>query len=344
MYQLTKAIASLLAVTVLAAPSPANDANPIPHTANGVIEVLKNNSFGNSKPLNEASLFERLNSDHFSSTNANVAVSVHVGSDYEATPTFLGKQVGFSFKLPARGTSVWKQPSGTRMLPIFFSHFRYTVPVPHTDGSVSISNILLDQRAGNRIKILDTDSRLCNSKRQLTALLAKSNCFVLAPAWAMDSNGRILPSRYQEVGRKIFLKVDLSSPDIKYPIVTQALLGTQLIDREAWIANPPFGPTLEIFPSYFGRMMGYLSTYPLSPPQIGALDVVSAGIAWYEVIAKATSRQKTLANSETMHVQFLCHYFFVSKAKATKRSWNLDLARPARDLATAVRFQCNVPL
>lgn len=323
---------------------PTNDAKPMPLTANAVIDALRNNRLGDSTPLNEASLFERLNSGLFSSKNADVEVSVRVGYNYEVTPTLLGKQLGFSFKFPASSISVWKPPSGTKVLPIFLSHYTYTVPVPHTDGSVSIANILLDQRAGNRIKILDSHSRLCNSKRQIGALLAKSNCFVLAPPWAMDSNGRILPSRYQEVGRKVFLKVDLSRPEIKYPIVTQALLGSQFIEREAWIANPPFGPTLEVFPSYFGRIMGYLSTYPLSPPQIGALDAVSAGIAWNEVIAKAPSRQKALANSATMHIQFLCHYFFVSKAKVTKRSWNLDLARPARDLATAVRFQCNAPL
>jgi Protein of unknown function (DUF2599) len=335
----------LLSLALLADAGPSPNPSNVSPLALGAISALSNSEFQANPPLDSVSYLQAKPMKTYVSQVNGITVRVNLGKSKSAVVTNGNQRLEAQFSFPSSGAYIWKSSKTPGVLALLADGHTVLVPLPRTDGSLSISNVLLDPRAGNRIRLLDSANNLClpvNSAKP-KKVRARTLCFYIAPAWAMDSNGTNVPSTYEFSSRGVYQRINTNGIKPRYPIVTQALLGVSFVYKETWIANHPVGPTLEVFPTGFGRIMGLLSTYPTTNTAKATLDFLGSTAAWLEVVQKGQPRQKALARSASMRIQFLCHYFFVSKVRQDKASWNLDLARPKTDLATAVRFRCNPP-
>jgi hypothetical protein len=138
----------------------------------------------------------------------------------------------------------------------------------------------------------------------------------VAPAWAIDAQGKEVPSRYRIEGTTLIQEVDHGDRGVAYPVVADPWLCFALINSTSWS-----GSTLRVYPTDYGRW--------------GASVARSA--AWDEVKAKTPG---TRENTSSMTDQFLCHYD-ARPLTSTKASWNLDLNRPYVNYAWLLARGCN---
>lgn len=320
--------------------SPTPEPNLLSPNLSSALLTLRSPKLASNPPFDSVRYLQAQRRNTFTSVANNIGTNITLAKTRTAAVENVGGLLSVNFHFPGEHSFVWQSPDNSGAILLYEGRNYVTVPIPRSDGSISISNVLFSKRSGSRFKVLDGLSNLCLPKKAKNSL---SHCLYLAPAWAMDSAGNRVPSNYEMSGHGLYQRINTTGLKPTYPIVTQALLGSTFIARESWMANPPVGPTLSIVPSPFGRIMGFLSTYPAQNVSLATFDLIGSSAAWLEVVQKGQSRQHVLAKSGSMHIQFLCHYFYVSKIRPDKGSWNLDLARPETDLATAVRFRCNPP-
>lgn len=148
-----------------------------------------------------------------------------------------------------------------------------------------------------------------------------------APAWATDAAGKAVPTSYSIDGNELVQTVDLSSPDIAFPVVADPWFGIALIDHTRWANTWQYSPTLQIFPTWWGRHTG----------------VAANGAAWSEVLSKTARSGHPNPNTSAMRVQFDCHWYAVRTYAPNKPSWDLDSRLSYTSLSNEIRYGRNYP-
>ncbi|MBO0980772.1 hypothetical protein [Microbacterium sp. SD291] len=189
-----------------------------------------------------------------------------------------------------------------------------TIPVVKDDGSVQIATVLdgpesptayeygITIAGGGSLSLTDEGVVLVTgADGKLTG--------AVAPAWALDADGRNVPTRYEVQGDTLVQIVDHTEGSFSYPIVADPWMGGNLFDRMntgSWNSQPRYS----LFRSTWGAVVsGYATATPI---------FLSAG--WSE----AVSRWPVLTSKETLHQQYDCHAFY---AILKPDSWNLEKAR-----------------
>jgi hypothetical protein len=165
----------------------------------------------------------------------------------------------------------------------------------------------------------------------------------LAPAWAIDANGTLLNSHYALSGNSVTQIIEGQGIQIAYPVIADPWLGFDLIDHTTWTNVSSYSPTLAVYPTAWGRTVAAATSYPFGGVVLSTLDILSSNAGWSETLNKTYRPGHPDPNTTSMYQQFQCHFFYVSKKDPTKASWNLDIRRPAANLAIQLLNSCNVP-
>lgn len=208
-----------------------------------------------------------------------------------------------------------------------------TVPVVKTDASVEITTVISSSSAPTRYGYtvsVPEGGILSQDSDGIVSVLDSAGGWIagFAPAWANDANGSSVLTHYEIDGSTLVQVVDLSSPDIAFPVVADPWLGIALIDHTTWGNLWQYSPSLQVFPTWWGRY--------------GA-GIAADGAAWAETLSKTARAGHPNPNTSTMQVQFDCHFQVVRLKSPGKPSWNLDTKLPWTDFANEVRYGCNYP-
>lgn len=208
-----------------------------------------------------------------------------------------------------------------------------TVPVVLKDGSVQMNTVIQNAAAPSSYSYaitVPTGGSLRLEKDGSVSILDSNASWKagIAAPWAKDSKGANLPTYYTVSATTLTQTVDLSVKNITFPVVADPWLGIDLIDHTTWGNLWQYSPTLEVFPTWWGR-------YGAGAPANGA--------AWSETLAKTSRSGHPNPNTSSMQVQFDCHFQVVRIKAPNKPSWNLDTKLPWTDFANEVRYGCNYP-
>jgi len=206
----------------------------------------------------------------------------------------------------------------------------FTVPVVVSDGSVQINTVIESAAAPSTFKytfdLPPGGSIVAGSKGSYTIVDGGGGWVAgIAPAWAKDANGVDLKTSYVVDGSTL-VQVVAVPKDAAYPIVADPWLGFDTIDHTKWVNTWQYSPTLQVFPTWWGRYTG----------------VAANGEAWNEVVSK-TSTNRSSVTTAAMRVQFDCHWYAVRVYAPNKPSWDLDTKLPNTSLANEINYGCNYP-
>ncbi len=222
----------------------------------------------------------------------------------------------------------------------------YSSVISKNDGSLQFVTILTDRRAPTRFayKIsMPTGFKASVRGDGSLSISTADSRFVagVAPAWAADARGVSVPTHFELSGSTLTQVVDHQNKDFAYPVVADPWLGFNLIDHTTWTSDSPYSPTLSVYPTTWGRTVGFSTTFPLGGLILGSLDLLSVNSAWAETLSVTTRAGHPNPDTQSMFLQFECHFFYVSKRSPNKVSWNLDSKRPYAPLATQISTSCN---
>jgi hypothetical protein len=223
-----------------------------------------------------------------------------------------------------------------------------TAAIVKTDGSIQFSTVIANENAPSKYSYdFSSPSALTLTMDPQTGSVSVIDANGkwaggLAPAWALDSDGKKVKTFYTVDGSSVTQHVDVTQPGITFPVVADPWLGITLVDHTSWITNPPVGPTLQVYPTLYARQLGLVSD-PLS-----GISQLVADALWSEMLSKTATTGHPAANTATMKGQLLCHFYFVAKdvrpniMGILKPSWNLDSNRPAGNLVQLLLSGCNI--
>lgn len=201
-----------------------------------------------------------------------------------------------------------------------------TVPVLKDDGSVQITTIISDASAPTSFDydftlpagvslVLDGDSGF------VTAMDGDALVIGVAPAWAVDADGRAVPTHYEVQGSTLRQVVDHTTAAVTYPVVADPWAGQRLFDTVALAGYVRGAWNVKLVTSGWGRLI-----------QAGALggwgqgQLILNGAGWVE----ATSRVSTLNNRATYYQQYQCHVLGAYTPASGGPSWDLEGYRASR--------------
>ncbi len=173
-----------------------------------------------------------------------------------------------------------------------------TVPIVKDDGSIQIATVITDAaspttytyRVGGDISAIEPQDD--------GALILKSSSGstigVVAPPWAVDSDGVHLPTSYNVEGT-YFTQTVVFSKDTVFPVVADPWLGVDLISSHKWYTASG-KPAISVAVT----------------PMMGAVnEFVAATVGWDElktkVKAKSSSKYTELTTHGTYNDQWFCH-------------------------------------
>ena len=145
-----------------------------------------------------------------------------------------------------------------------------------------------------------------------------------APPWAIDSDGKEVPTHFDIQGNHLIQVIDHTDSNINYPVVADPWMGWDLIESAYWDYRSP-GMTLFVSPTWLARAWG---------------GYYFMGIhSWNEVYFKYRTLNNFLLldNYWGMRDQHICH----QQHAWFKPTWNLDVWRPDVSYFQTVIALCN---
>ncbi len=142
--------------------------------------------------------------------------------------------------------------------------------------------------------------------------------------WAIDSEGKKIPTRYEVRGNAVVQVVEHLRSDTRYPVVADPWMWIDLIKSASWKYNRPYGWTLQVKPTAWARA--------------NAGSYLVGVYGWDELYGKYKNRGLN-TNLGGMRDQFICHQDLM--VAALKSSWNLDEWRPDVSYAQTKLALCN---
>jgi hypothetical protein len=269
-------------------------------------------------------------------------------------PITISNKVGmFAIRIRHEDSFIKSFSMTTGPLTYLFQGGHFTSPIIKQDGSLQIvseiqnpqasSNLIYEFNLPHSMRLVsDIDSGLILIVDAAGAMVGG-----IAPAWAIDADGKQVKSWYELHGNTVSQKIDTTMSGITYPIIADPWLGFDLISNSTWAAtlNPPdkYAPTLNVYPSEWGRVVAAATTFPLGDLTKIALDSMAVRAGWDETLAKTAKSATRNPNTQSMYHQFECHFFYVSKRAPNKVSWNLDLKRRDANFVDQALNNCNMP-
>lgn len=134
-----------------------------------------------------------------------------------------------------------------------------TVPITKSGGSVQITTVVEDSVAPERFEYVFTLPRgasMTEAKGGVITIVGSDGDFIggVAPAWAVDAGGTVVPTHYEVEGAKLTQVIDHSKGDFRYPIVADPWLGLylfQAINVNSFLSQP----RVNLAPSSWGLSM-----------------------------------------------------------------------------------------
>ncbi|MDZ5144866.1 hypothetical protein [Microbacterium testaceum] len=216
-----------------------------------------------------------------------------------------------------------------------------TVPVLKDDGSVQITTIMSDKSAPSSYAYhltLPATARLTlDASGFVSATIGDELALGVAPAWAVDAEGRAVPTHYEIDGSTLRQVVDHSSSSFAYPIVADPWAGQRLFDS-VWISGYTRGiANVSLVTSPWGRMI------QAGVQGWGQGQLILNGAGWAEAVSKA----KVLGGRSTYYQQYQCHVLGAYTPASGGPSWDLEGYRANRlnwriD-GGAFPYKCNWP-
>jgi hypothetical protein len=196
-----------------------------------------------------------------------------------------------------------------------------TVPVIKDDGTLAINTLITGADSPTRYTYRLTipgGARLALTPDGGAQVKGEDgvSLAIFEPAWARDSTGAPVPSRFIVDGATLTQIVDHDADGVSYPVVADPWWRPAYISHVSWFRRPQ-GWTLGVVPTKFGRVTSF----------------AARGSAWREVQVKARS-----ALNRSMYLQFVCH---ADWAPPWRPSWNLDTWRRDVGYWSTVRARCN---
>ncbi|MBD8206805.1 hypothetical protein IFU08_06540 [Microbacterium sp. CFBP 8790] len=200
-----------------------------------------------------------------------------------------------------------------------------TVPVLKDDGSVQVTTIINDESAPTHydydLTLPDgTTLTLDNESGVVIAMDEEELVIGIAPAWAVDANGRAVATHYEIHGSTLRQIVDHTVDTVAYPVVADPWMGQQLFSRVEY-ANWERGAwNIKLVTSGWGRSI-----------QIGVLgwgqgQLILNGAGWNE----AVGRVRILSSRATYYQQYQCHVLGAYTPASGGPSWDLEGFRANR--------------
>lgn len=214
-----------------------------------------------------------------------------------------------------------------------------TVPVMKDDGSVQVTSILADTSAPTSY---DYDLHLpegatisVGETGVVTATAGERFIMGVAPAWAVDADGKTVPTHYEVRGSTLTQIVDHHSGEFAYPIVADPWMGVRLFSR-IWVAGSQH---ISMTTSTWGKVIqatgggaGWLHG-----------QMILNGAGW----AEATSAIRMLTTKATYYQQYQCHVLGAYTPLTGGPSWDLEGWRANRPWwrtdGGAFPYKCNWP-
>ena len=239
-----------------------------------------------------------------------------------------GDPIRVSLPFAARASDATGTTAGPAVVAYDNDNGSTTVPVLKDDGSVEITTVIAraDAPSTYSYKVsIPSGGALKPDNSGAVAIVDAAGNYVagFAAPWATDANGRSVPTRYTISGTTLTQTVDLKEGNVAYPVVADPWLGIALIDHVKWVTYSKWSPTLAVTPTLFGR----------------AATVAAGWAAWDEVVKLGGSK----ANTNSMNIQFFCHWDAVRVYAPTKPTWDLDSKRPNTSLVNEINYKCNYP-
>ena len=315
------------------------------------------NALASATPPSEqvgATPLSNLNSSHITSTSQELVASV-AGRSSVAIPLNTQDKIrvkltsGYSLAvgLPFAGRAKrgFKVVNGVTAFDN--QNGSFTSVISKTDGSVQFVTMLMDPQAPDSYTYkfeIPTGFKSAVQANGSVILASSDSEFIagIAPAWAVDAHGTPVPTHYELSGSSLTQVVDHSNKALAYPLIADPWLGFSLIDHTSWTSDSPYSPTLSVYPTPWGRTVAFSTTYPFLGPTLGTLDLLSMNAAWSEILSETSLVGHPNPDTPSMLMQFECHFFYVSKKKPEKVSWNLDSKRPYAPLGIQFLTGCNV--
>ena len=151
-----------------------------------------------------------------------------------------------------------------------------------------------------------------------------------ATPWAIDSDGKKIPTHYEIRGDSVVQLVEHLDGETHYPVVADPWLWMNLIYSAEWTSSSA-GQTLKVYPTNWARSLAFTSAS------------YAVGVAgWNELYSKYKNFGRGIKiNLTGMKDQYICHQQFVAVKDPKKTSWNLDEYRPNVGYLATVNASCN---
>jgi len=200
-------------------------------------------------------------------------------------------------------------------------------------GSVRILTILNDADAPTEYEYdvsIPTGGYMKKIQDGSVKILDKNKKFVGAftPAWALDKNGKKVPTHYEIRGNKLIQIVEHLSVNVTYPVVADPYYAVKMVKHAFWKyryasgGNDWYNWKLTVIPTDFGRSAGNHF----------------ANVGWNELIRKVSYLDE---NTASMKRQYECHvrYAWIQ----SRKEYHLEHWRPYASWGTMLRYGCNPP-
>ncbi|KZX22527.1 hypothetical protein [Rathayibacter tanaceti] len=213
-----------------------------------------------------------------------------------------------------------------------------TAAVTKDDGSLVIATVIDSSDAPDRYTYTVNGAPGSSLQAQTDGtvfLMDEANENILGgflPAWARDAAGNDVPTRYEITGSELTQIVDLSSPDIVFPVVADPQAGYTLLEG-VW-KNRPGGYSYGTGSQWSTRLSAWGATVWASG-LVGHQTVKTQGwVEWVNGVAPTTT---------TIHQQFDCHAVFGYAIWKAGIWWDFETARQSHPNWFTDPKDCNWP-
>lgn len=204
-----------------------------------------------------------------------------------------------------------------------------TVPVPKSDGSVQILTVIDSESAPSEYRFsldVPADATVQRGESGALAFVSRDGTLIagVSEPWAVDADGRNVPTHYEFDGTTITQVVEHSAELHSYPVVADPWLGIDLYGSP-YVSFPSGGYSINVTPTAWGESFS---------------SVNNVGMWWAhrdEVVTKLGSSSWRWTTS--IQEQFYCH---IAGYPLGLPEYNMESWRPLVYWESSLLFhECN---
>lgn len=269
---------------------------------------------------------ENLYDGSFAARGAETVTPATVPATGAEPITTHGQDTDVSIWLPATAAVAEDSVGGEGVRLFDHGNGATSVPLVKDDGSVQILTLIDDATAPENYSYavdVSAGASLTIDEDGAVHITSATGEFIggVAPAWAVDANGALVPTTYQVDGTTLTQVVDHNGGQFAYPIVADPWLGQDLYYQPT-VTYPSQGYKINVTPRAWGQQWAGPATW------FAHVDEVKSklgGNAWRW--------------TNTIQEQFYCH---IAGLPASLPQYNLESWRPLVTWSQSlVQYRCN---